>query len=187
MRHFALEQAERGVVVRYAVANGPYRDALEPLLNELGGLEVMKPAERELRADLNPLIVSGALKILPHEGWFTSTDSFTAACAGRPPWRMDSFYRHVRKEHSILMSGEKPQGGKYSFDVQNRRSWKGDPPPPQPPTFMNKRARASPQSVSEKQPGRQYPHMLIRPRIRAQCIELVAATRSDRSGYLKVI
>jgi deoxyribodipyrimidine photolyase-related protein len=48
---------------------------------------------------------------------------------------MDAFYRHVRRETGILMEGGKPAGGKYSFDTENRLSWKGDPPAPEPPTF----------------------------------------------------
>ena len=55
-RQFALEQAGRGVAVRYEIAKGPYRDTLGPLAKELGGLSCMRPAERELRADLEPLI-----------------------------------------------------------------------------------------------------------------------------------
>ena len=41
LRHFALEQARRGVAVRHVVADGPYRDALRPLCEELGPLVVM--------------------------------------------------------------------------------------------------------------------------------------------------
>jgi deoxyribodipyrimidine photolyase-related protein len=35
LRHFALEQAARGVAVRHVVARGPYQKALEPLISEL--------------------------------------------------------------------------------------------------------------------------------------------------------
>ena len=43
-RHFALEQAERGVAVRYVAHDGPYREALRPLAAELGPLELMEPS-----------------------------------------------------------------------------------------------------------------------------------------------
>ena len=60
LRHFALEQAERGVAVRHVVPDGPYRDALRAARpRELGPLEVMRPAERELRVDLAPLVDRG--------------------------------------------------------------------------------------------------------------------------------
>jgi deoxyribodipyrimidine photolyase-related protein len=48
---------------------------------------------------------------------------------------MDRFYRHMRQKTGLLMDGEKPVGGKYSFDADNRQPWKGAPVPPTPPTF----------------------------------------------------
>lgn len=36
MRHFALEQAARGVAVRYLVSDGPYRSALEQVARDVG-------------------------------------------------------------------------------------------------------------------------------------------------------
>lgn len=135
LRHFALEQARRGVAVRHVVADGPYRDALRPLCEELGPLVVMEPAERELRRDLEPLVEKGLLRVVPHEGWLTSEDDFEEACGSGPPWRMDSFYRHVRRRTGILMEDGKPAGGKFSFDAENRRPWKGEPPAPEPPRF----------------------------------------------------
>jgi len=60
-RHFAYEQARRGVAVRFLVADGPYRSALEPIVSELGPLQLMRPAERELREDLRPLVETGGL------------------------------------------------------------------------------------------------------------------------------
>ena len=67
LRHFALEQAARGVAVRHLVANGSYRTALEPLFSELGTIRMMEPAERELRADLQPLVDAGGLELIPHK------------------------------------------------------------------------------------------------------------------------
>jgi (6-4)DNA photolyase len=45
LRHFALEQGQRGVAVRHVVTRGPYRTALEPLVKELGPLQVMEPLD----------------------------------------------------------------------------------------------------------------------------------------------
>ena len=135
LRHFALEQARRGIAVRHTVARGPYRTALEPLVKELGPLQVMEPAERELRSDLDPLIKSKAIQLILHEGWLTTRDQFFSGAGESPPWRMDSFYRHMRRETGFLMKSGKPEGGKVSFDQENRLAWKGDPPAPSPPVF----------------------------------------------------
>ena len=135
LRHFALEQAARGVAVRHIIARGAYRTALDFLVKELGPLKVMEPAERELRSDLEPLVKAKAVQFLPHEGWLTTREEFFAAAGETSPWRMDSFYRAMRRESGILMRGGKPEGGKISFDRENRLPWKGTPPAPEPPAF----------------------------------------------------
>ncbi len=135
LRHFALEQAARGVAVRHVAADGSYAEALRPLAAELGPLAVMEPAERELREDLAPLVEDGAVQVVPHEGWLTTEEQFGRSAKNGPPWRMDAFYRRVRRESGVLMDDGRPVGGKYSFDAENRRPWKGEPPPPEPPAF----------------------------------------------------
>jgi deoxyribodipyrimidine photolyase-related protein len=135
LRHFALEQAQRGLAIRYMVSNRPYCQTLEPLIAELGPIVTMMPAERELRLDLQPLIDSKGLLILPHEGWLTTTEQFQSARGKSPLWLMDSFYRRVRKDTDILMQAGKPMGGKFSLDAANRLPWHGHPQAPTPPTF----------------------------------------------------
>jgi deoxyribodipyrimidine photolyase-related protein len=135
LRHFALEQADRGVAVRHVVADGPYTSALEPLIPELGPLRVMVPAERELRTDLESLSKQGSLQFIPHEGWLSNAEQFRESDVKAPPWKMDTFYRFIRRTTGILMEGQKPVGGRYSFDVENRLPWHGKPASPKPPSF----------------------------------------------------
>lgn len=134
-RHFALEQAERGVAVRYLVTDHSYQQVLAPLADELGSLRTMEPAERELRKDLAPLLREGRLRMMPHEGWLTTRAQFLHGAGATPPWRMDRFYRHVRIETGILMEQGRPLGGRYSYDGDNRRRWDGTPPAPSPLQF----------------------------------------------------
>jgi deoxyribodipyrimidine photolyase-related protein len=135
MRHFALEQAERGVAVRYVVAREGYAAALRQAARELGPLVAMEPAERELRLDLEPALRDGSLRLVPHEGWLTTRDDFFESVGGEPPFRMDAFYRRARQRTGILMERGKPVGGKYSFDAENRRPWRGEPSAPEVPRF----------------------------------------------------
>lgn len=146
LRHFALEQAARGVAIRHVVASGPYRTALEPVIADVGPLRVMEPAERELRADLAPLVDVAGLTVIPHEGWLTDAIDFRASQGAGPPWRMDAFYRRVRRRTGILMHAGKPVGGKFSYDPANRLAWSGNPPAPAPPRF-------APDSVTEEVGG----------------------------------
>jgi deoxyribodipyrimidine photolyase-related protein len=133
-RHFALEQAERGVAVRFEVARAGVADALWKVAAELGPLRMMEPAERELRAELAPLVASGALSQRSHAGWLSTVEDFRKACP-RAPWRMDAFYRQVRTRTGTLMDGSAPVGGQWSFDAKNRAPWRGVPAPAVPPRF----------------------------------------------------
>ncbi|MDH4362340.1 MAG: cryptochrome/photolyase family protein [Nitrospirota bacterium] len=130
LRHFALEQAERGIAIRYLMTSHPFRATLKPLIQELGSLRVMEPAELEVRQDLAPLVHKGFITLIPHEGWITSQGDFLEGAGEQPSWRMDAFYRYVRKQTGILMKGDQPLGGQYSFDIKNRKPWKGTPPAP---------------------------------------------------------
>ncbi|MFM7232261.1 MAG: cryptochrome/photolyase family protein, partial [bacterium] len=137
-RRFALEQAERGVAVRHVVAPAGFGDALGSLAAELGSLRVMRPAERELRSEIAPLVRAGAVEVLPHEGWLTSAELFARSAPKGPPWRMDAFYRLARRESGVLMTRDgKPSGGKFSFDAENRERWDGQPAVPEPPRFAD--------------------------------------------------
>jgi deoxyribodipyrimidine photolyase-related protein len=134
-RHFALEQAARGVAVRYEVAAGDYASALRGVCAELGPLRVMEPAERELRRDLAPLVAEGRIEIIAHEGWLSQREDFVASVGNAPPYRMDAFYRRLRARTGILMVDGKPEGGKFSFDAENRRPYRGEPQAPTRPVF----------------------------------------------------
>lgn len=138
-RHFALELAERGFAVRVETAHTPYAQHLAGAVARLGPLTVMAPAERELRHELAPLVADGRIVVVPHGGWLTTRAEFLASASrtGRPPWRLDSFYKHVRQRSGVLMtrSGQ-PEGGRYSFDADNRERWSGEPPAAVPPRFV---------------------------------------------------
>ncbi|MGD9037665.1 MAG: cryptochrome/photolyase family protein, partial [Syntrophobacterales bacterium] len=69
LRNFALEQAKRGVAVKYVVAHEAYGNALERIIPETGPIRMMTPAERELRVDLQRLEKKGDLEFVPHDGW----------------------------------------------------------------------------------------------------------------------
>ncbi|TVP74731.1 MAG: deoxyribodipyrimidine photolyase [Gemmatimonadales bacterium] len=135
-RHFALEQAARGVAVDYRMDRRPYAAVLRDAAAEHGPLVMMEAAERELRVHLSTLVAEGLLQVEPHEGWLATPDDLAASQSG-PPWRQDTFYRHLRRTRGILMEPDgAPTGGRWSFDADNRKPWHGDPPAPEPPVFQ---------------------------------------------------
>ena len=125
LRAFALEQAERGVAVRHIVGEGTYGEILRANIQE--PVRMMKSAEWEMRQEMQPLIQEGLVEVVPHDGWLTTPEQMPTG----PPWRMDAFYRRVRQDTGLLMERGKPVGGKYSFDAENRKAWRGQPPAPQ--------------------------------------------------------
>lgn len=134
-RQFALEQARRGVAIRFIATQGGFAEALQGVISDLGTLRMQEPAERELGLELQPLVRSGSLEVVPHGGWLTRRATFLASQKEGRPFRMDAFYRAVRRETGVLMDGDQPLGGKFSFDTENRRPWSGEPPAPEVPEF----------------------------------------------------
>lgn len=134
-RHFALEAQEAGYPINYLVTQGSYAETLTVLANEVGPIHCVEFAEYSTRMELQPLIESGALVTHPHNGWLTPRSWFTETVGTAPPFRMDRFYRRVRKETGWLMVDAQPVGDKYSFDEENRKPWRGDPVAPAPPAF----------------------------------------------------
>lgn len=141
MRHFALEQAARGVsVVFHFSLHDPGTAVLEAQRKYgLPVLETMEPAERELRMDLERAIAQGLrLKILPDTTWLSTAGDFTSVFGPYKTGRsyvMDRFYRRMRQQTGILMDSGQPLGGSFSYDAENRRPYKGQPSVPIPPEF----------------------------------------------------
>ncbi|MFO0611684.1 MAG: cryptochrome/photolyase family protein [Polyangiaceae bacterium] len=132
-RQFALEQARLGADVRL-LAGPSFEAALDRAVADVGPLLMMEAAERELREELAPILSSGKIAVEPHAGFLSSSADFEAACPA-PPYRMDAFYRHMRRKTGWLLDRGKPAGGKWSHDGANRRPWRGSPPLPTPPKF----------------------------------------------------
>lgn len=141
MRHFALEQAAKGVKVLYHLSPDNHGQALLHLqqAHNLPILTVMSPAERELRLELAQAQQDGLkLEIVDDTTWTSTTEDFTDTFG---PYKhgksyvMDRFYRRMRQKTNVLMQNAKPIGGQYSYDADNRKPYKGQVPIPVPPTF----------------------------------------------------
>jgi deoxyribodipyrimidine photolyase-related protein len=64
-----------------------------------------------------------------------SQASFRQWVSERRELRMEYFYRDMRRQTGLLMNGDKPEGGQWNFDADNRKPAKGDMLMPQPPRF----------------------------------------------------
>ena len=135
-RHFALEMQQLGHPIRYAFSEKEYSLILEEIVREYGEITVTKPAELTLRKSISNLVSENKIKILDHKGWLTTSEDFISSVGDSPPWRMDKFYRHLRKSRGIMLDGDgKPVGGSWSLDDQNRLPWDGAVELPSNPEF----------------------------------------------------
>lgn len=135
-RHFAVEQARRGVKVIYRMIHGSFGGGLQQVAEEYAIQKIlcMKPAERELRQELQGCVHSGLLEFTTHEGWLTTEEDLLVS-SPTAPWNMGDFYKRLRDKHNILLENKKPVGGKYSLDEDNRLAWNGEPVAPEVPRF----------------------------------------------------
>ena len=134
-RAFASECRSEGFEVRVLAGDAPMSEQLRAFAGSSGALACTEWAEREMRAEFAPLATEGLLRAVPHDGWLTQGRDFER-CRRGAQWSMDAFYRAFRTRTGLLMdeAGE-PEGGRFSFDTENRRSWPGTPKAPEPPRF----------------------------------------------------
>ncbi len=144
MRHFAVKLERKGWQVDYirldVVGNtghleGEVYRALAR--HNMSRVIVTEPGEWRL---LNAMRGWGEtlgcdVQIVPDERFVASHRVFTAWAAGRKQLRMEYFYREMRKKTGLLMDGDKPVGGKWNFDSDNRKPADDDLHPPQPLRF----------------------------------------------------
>jgi deoxyribodipyrimidine photolyase-related protein len=64
------------------------------------------------------------------EHFFTSRFELRDFFEGKNQLLMETFYRHMRKKHQVLLEDNKPIGGQWNFDKDNRKKWTGSPKVP---------------------------------------------------------
>ena len=131
MRHFAAALRETGVSVDYVFLDDP--DNTGDLTTEVqravarhapDRVVVTEPGEWRVHAMVEGwgALVGLPVEVRTDDRFFASRGRFAAWAQGRRAWRMEHFYRDMRREHEILMEGDKPAGGAWNFDAANRKS-----------------------------------------------------------------
>lgn len=122
MRHFALECFQLGFPVLYHSTKAHFDDGLNNLLKEYTGkLFYMTPSEWDTRKRLKKIKKQYLEKIVEIENGFFFADAGEWADKIGHGYRMEFFYREMRKRTGYLMSGDKPEGGEWNYDDQNRK------------------------------------------------------------------
>lgn len=75
------------------------------------------------------------ITILPDSRFLCTHAEFEGWAGGRKQLRMEFFYREMRRKTGLLMNGERPEGGQWNFDADNRKLAKRDLMMPRPLHF----------------------------------------------------
>ena len=139
MRHFALELAEKGWRVRYIKLDEPrnthsfdteVRRAWKALRAKR--LVVQRPGEHRVMAMVEGWKRDlGEVDLLEDGHFLCSVDRFGEWASGKKSLVMETFYREERKRLGVLMDeSNRPVGGAWNLDKENRRSFKAAPDAP---------------------------------------------------------
>lgn len=131
MRHFALECHEAGYPVCYHSTEGHFDEGLSEILDDFSGhVTYMTPSEWDTRKRLKSVETdfSGCIGRIPNGFFLADADQWMDKID--PGYRMEYFYRDMRRQTGYLMNGDEPEGGEWNYDDQNRESLpKGYPVP----------------------------------------------------------
>ncbi|NMH58415.1 cryptochrome/photolyase family protein [Alteromonas ponticola] len=145
MRHFAQQLKQDGYTVVYRKYSDPNNQG--SLLNEVARLcekqkfdsvEVTEPGEFRLLKSMQQWQHQLKLPatLLPDPRFFCSTEAFNQWASDKEILRMEYFYRQMRVDHQVLIEQDnKPIGGKWNYDKQNREALPDSVEIPQKVTF----------------------------------------------------
>lgn len=75
------------------------------------------------------------LQVRPDRHFYCDLEAFDSWADGRKRLVLEDFYREMRRHHDVLMQGDKPTGGTWNFDKQNRKPFGKAGPPALPPLY----------------------------------------------------
>ena len=130
MRHFAERLRQRGLTVDYVKLDAP--DNTGSFTTEVlravarhrpSRIVVTEPSEWRVQAMVNGWArsIGKPGEVLSDHRCFSSRARFATWAAGRRSWRMENFYREMRRTHRLLMDGDQPAGGEWNYDQANRK------------------------------------------------------------------
>jgi deoxyribodipyrimidine photolyase-related protein len=132
MRHFAADLRQKGYDVTYEITD----DFVAPLkkwvkANNITEVRVMTPADKpfiQLIQDIETQYFASLkckIILVPNNHFLWTQEEFKNWAKGRKNLLMEYFYREGRRKFRILMTGDKPVGGQWNYDKDNRQPPKG--------------------------------------------------------------
>lgn len=131
MRHFASDIEAKGYPLDYTTLDAAGDDDLVAYLGQAlerlrpQRLVIVRPGEHRLREGIKAEARRCGVEYVerPDRHFLCAVDDFSRWAKGKTQLRMEHFYRWMRKRLGILLDGDKPVGGKWNFDADNRGSF----------------------------------------------------------------
>ena len=131
MRHFAQQLRSNGVKVDYVKLDAPNNSG--NLTAEMQRAVKTHAPDRLIATEAGEwrvqvmveswsALIGKPVEVRADHRFFASHARFAQWTQGRQTWRMEHFYREMRREHAILMEGDQPSGGKWNLDSENRKA-----------------------------------------------------------------
>jgi len=144
MRHFAAALEKEGWAVDYKKLNEKtavhsFTALVERAIatHKPASLVITEPSERRVLKEVEGWRKSlpVGLEIRADDRFIASHSEFDGWARGRKQLRMEYFYREMRRKTGLLMDGDKPAGGEWNYDRENRKPAASDLFMPQPHRF----------------------------------------------------
>ena len=100
--------------------------------------------------------LSVPVDILPDDRFLCTPSAFRDWAEGRKQLRMEYFYRDMRRKTGLLMDGDKPAGGKWNFDAENRKAADANLFMPRPSAFPPDAITQDVQALTEARFGNHF-------------------------------
>lgn len=146
MRAFAEHlQKSKHNIIYICLDNLENNQSFEANINRLiqkhnfQSFEYMLPDEYRLDQQLRNITQQLPIpsRVVDSEHFLTQRNDVKNFFKEKKQYLMESFYRHIRKKHDILLENGKPTGGKWNYDQSNRNPYDSAVPIPDPVIFHN--------------------------------------------------
>jgi deoxyribodipyrimidine photolyase-related protein len=143
MRHFRDSLLGRGIPVSYlALDTHAHPDFATALAAEIRAnppreVVMLQAGDMRLQSSIEAAVATANLTLQIHADphFLCDGETFSDWLSGRKQPRLEHFYRFMRKRTGILMEDGQPQGGKWNFDTDNRKTFDQRGPPWSPPAL----------------------------------------------------
>ncbi|MFC4815852.1 cryptochrome/photolyase family protein [Flavobacterium sp. GCM10023249] len=146
MRNFAEELRSKGFQVYYfkindAVNHHSFEKNIQFLQSQfqVDALHYQLPDEYRLYQEFKNFkgLFPFEVKAFESEHFYCSLKEIADLVAEKKFYLLENFYRYLRKKFHVLVVNDKPIGGKWNFDSENRNKWKNQVTIPSALLFKN--------------------------------------------------